>query len=210
MSVGAPPTTSAGESAAIRRSRSTTSESNSGIRGHLVPKCRRIRTIAGLFRPPALSPELPPNYARRGEEAGNAGASQTRLVALRTRSHSAEDARSSGGTSRYWSANRAMSRNAGRRDDTAEDLALRLVDRHEHDEPRRARGHDADERRDVLRVRIAAVLGSGLPPFPSCPRRDSRARRPPHPCPRTRRRPGASRSARARSPATARGAAWAA
>src|SRR6266536_2804945 len=45
----------------------------------------------------------------------------------------------------------------GRRgNDAAEDLPLRLVDRHQDDQPGRARGDDPDERRNVLRVRVAA------------------------------------------------------
>ena len=48
----------------------------------------------------------------------------------------------------------------GRRgDDAAPDRAVRLVDRDEHDEPRILRRHDADERGDVARGRVAAALG---------------------------------------------------
>src|SRR4051794_30651576 len=43
-----------------------------------------------------------------------------------------------------------------RRDDAAEDRAVRLVDRDEDDELRRARRHDAHERRHVSRRRVPA------------------------------------------------------
>src|SRR5690242_8161989 len=80
MPVGAPPTTSAGATAAIRRSRSTTSESNSGIRGHLVPEMSPKQRKCGTFPARTLPPAPRRDYARRGEEAGLAGASKTRLV----------------------------------------------------------------------------------------------------------------------------------
>ena len=46
MSVGAGPTTSTGASAAISRPRSTTSESNSGVRGH--PGARIVTEVAQM------------------------------------------------------------------------------------------------------------------------------------------------------------------
>ena len=82
-------------------------------------------------------------------------------------------------------------------DDAAEDLTLRLVDRDEDDQPRRAGRHDPDERGDVVRVRVAAAASRASPRFRSSRRRGTRARPPRRPCPARRRRPGASRSARA-------------
>ena len=82
----------------------------------------------------------------------------------------------------------------GRRDDAAPDRSVRLVDRDQHDESRILRRHDADERGDVARARVAATLGL-LRPCRSCPRRCSPARPRQRRCrPRPRRRRGASPS----------------
>ena len=70
----------------------------------------------------------------------------------------------------------------------AVDRALRLVDHHRHQQPRVARRREADERRDVLVLRVAAVRGRASRRCRSCPPACSPGPRPParcRPAPRT-------------------------
>jgi hypothetical protein len=72
ISVGASATTCAGASAAIRRSISTTAESNRGLRRHLAPESSPKWRKCGPFLERTLAAAARESYDRRGEEAGYA------------------------------------------------------------------------------------------------------------------------------------------
>ena len=83
------------------------------------------------------------------------------------------DVTSSGGTSRYCRANRAMSRNAGAATTPPKiGPAARRSD--EDDQPRRRRRARCRRRRRRTACRVAAAAGRASPPCPSCRRRGSR------------------------------------
>ena len=74
------------------------------------------------------------------------------------------DSGASGGTSRYWSAKRAISRNAGAATMPPQIAPLRLVDRSRGSTSRGfVRRHEADERGDVASSRVAARSRASAP-----------------------------------------------
>ena len=168
---------------------------------------RRARRARRRRPRPARPPRV--SYARSATSTGARPTTSTAPSAAARRSRSiiagestavAAADRVSGAVRRHLEVlqvERRDLRERRRRDDAAEDRAVRLVDADEDDEARVARGHDADERRDVL-ARLVAVRPRLLRRAGLAGDACSRGSRRPARCRCRRRRPSASAAASGR------------